>query len=116
MKKFILVLLLGGSLGWLSGCGDTVQSLMAPYQNEANATTISFAQVRPVLLEKCAICHDEYNDSARIASKGVDEVYQQVRDYSMPASGVAQLAPQDRVDLLKWLQQMKDMGFGGHGG
>jgi uncharacterized membrane protein len=116
MRKFVTVLLLGGVLGWLSGCGDTVQSLMSPYQNEVNATTISFAQVRPVLLEKCAICHDEYNDSAKIANKGVNEIYTQVHDYSMPASGVAQLAPQDRVDLLKWLQQMKDKGFGGKGG
>ena len=113
MRKAFIVLLLGGAFGWLSGCGDTVQSLMVPYQD---ANTVSFAQVRPILLEKCAICHSEYNDSARIANKSASKMYSVIYDYSMPASGVAQLAPQDRVDLLKWLQQMKDNHLGGGNG
>jgi len=116
MRQAFIVLLLGGSLGWLSGCGDTVQSLMGPYQQSVDATTISFAQVQPILLEKCAICHNEYNDSAQIVNKSASRMYSVVYDYSMPASGVAQLAPQDRINLLKWLQQMKDKGFGGKGG
>ena len=116
MRKAFIVLLLGGTVGWLSGCGDTVQSLMGPYQSAINLDTLSFAQVQPILLEKCAICHNEYNDSAAIVKKGVSGIYKEVYNYSMPASGVAQLAPQDRVDLLRWLQQMKDKGFGGKGG
>jgi len=115
MRRTFIVLLLGGALGWLSGCGDTVQSLMGPYQLGADSTTIAFAQVQPVLLEKCAICHDEYSDSAKIANKSASRMYSVIYDYSMPASGVAQLAPQDRVDLLKWLQQMKTAGLGGKG-
>jgi uncharacterized membrane protein len=116
MRKAFIVLLLGGTLGWLSGCGDTVQSLMGPYQNSISTDTLSFAQVRPILLEKCAICHNEYNDSAKIANKSASRMYSVVYDYSMPASGVAQLAPQDRVDLLKWLKQMKDKNLGGGNG
>lgn len=115
MRKAFIVLLLGGTLGWLSGCGDTLQTLMGPYQAQVNKDTLSFAQVKPILLEKCAICHNEYNDSATIVNKGVNRVYSVVNDYSMPASGVAQLAPEDRIDLLRWLQQMKDKGFGGRG-
>ncbi|HXP91394.1 MAG TPA: hypothetical protein VN931_10750 [Fibrobacteria bacterium] len=116
MKRTIFVLLLGGAAGWFAGCGDTVQSLMGPYQLHVDSTTVSFAQVQPILLEKCAICHSEYNDSAQIVAKGVNQIYTQVYDYSMPASGVAQLAPQDRIDLLRWLQEMKTAGYGGKGG
>jgi uncharacterized membrane protein len=113
MKRTFFVLLLGGAAGWLAGCGDTIQSLMGPYQQQVNQDSLSFAQVKPILLEKCAICHSEYNDSAQIVSKGVNQIYTQVYDYSMPASGVAQLAPQDRIDLLRWLQEMKNAGYGG---
>ncbi len=115
MRKLFIVLLLGSAFGWLSGCGDTVQSLMGPYQKSADSDTIRFSQVQPILLEKCAICHSEYNDSAQIANRSASRMYSVVYDYSMPASGVAQLAPQDRVNLLKWLQQMKNAGLGGKG-
>jgi len=115
MKRAIFVLLLGGAAGWLSGCGDTVQSLMGPYQNVVNSETIAYDQVQPILEMKCVICHDEYSDSAKIANKGVNGMYTQVYNYSMPASGVAPLSPQDRVILLKWLQQMQKAGFGGKG-
>jgi len=115
MKRAIFVLLLGGAAGWLAGCGDTVQSLMGPYQKVVDADTISYLEVQPILQEKCVICHDEYSDSAKIANRGVNGMYTQVYNYSMPASGVAPLAPQDRVLLLKWLQQMQLAGFGGKG-
>jgi len=115
MKRAIFVLLLGGAAGWLSGCGDTVQSLLGPYQNVVNSETIAYLEVQPILQEKCVICHNEYSDSAKIATRGVNGMYTQVYNYSMPSSGVAPLAPQDRVLLLKWLQQMQKAGFGGKG-
>ena len=35
-----------------------------------------------------------------------------VYGYYMPASGVSQLAAQDRIDLLAWLSQVKAQGLG----
>ena len=87
------------------GCGDTLQSLTSDYKPTTDASgRVSFAQVKPSLLEKCAICHGEYNDSAKIL-RGANKVYEAVYSYYMPASGVAPLAPQDRIDLLAWLDQ-----------
>ena len=117
MKRWAIFLATGAAAGWLSGCGDSVESLTGSYAPATDASgLVAFSQVQPTLLEKCAICHSEYNDSAKIANKSASRMYSVIYDYSMPASGVAQLAPQDRVNLLKWLQQMKDKNLGGGNG
>jgi len=100
-RRILLALLASVAGGGLWGCGDTVESLSADYQ----PTNVAFSQVKPVLLEKCAICHDEYNDSAKILGHDAQSVYDAVKGYYMPAPGVAPLAPQDRKDLLAWLDQ-----------
>ena len=89
----------------LSGCGDSVESLTSDYSPPVDASgRVSFAQAQPILLEKCAICHDEYKDSSGTL-RGAAKTYDAVKDYYMPASGVAPLAPQDRIVLLAWLDQ-----------
>jgi uncharacterized membrane protein len=89
----------------LASCGDSVQSLTAsdPLPVDA-AGRIEFSQVAPILREKCAICHGEYTDSAKIVKKAA-EIANTIESYYMPAPGVAQLAPQDRATLIAWLHQ-----------
>jgi len=104
-RRFLLALCAFVTAGGLAGCGDTLQSLTSDYKPTTDASgRVSFVQVRPTLLEKCAICHNEYNDSAKILH-GASKVYDAVNSYYMPASGVAPLAPQDRIDLLAWLNE-----------
>lgn len=107
MKRPILTTLCAFlAAGGIVGCGDTVQSLTSDYKPTTDASgRVGFAQVRPTLLEKCAICHGDYNDSAKILDHEAASVYDAVQGYYMPASGVAPLAPQDRIDLLTWLDQ-----------
>jgi len=113
MKRWKLLLALGAAVGWLSGCGDSVESLTGSYVPATDASgLVAFSQVQPTLLEKCAICHGEYVDSAKIVNGDVKGMYKAVYGYYMPASGVSQLAPQDRIALLAWLKQVEAQGLG----
>jgi uncharacterized membrane protein len=105
MRHGIKLLLIGTACGLLAGCGDSVESLTAsdPLPVDA-AGRIEFSQVAPILREKCAICHGEYTDSAKIV-KNAGQIANTIEGYYMPAPGVAQLAPQDRATLLAWLRQ-----------
>lgn len=111
MRKRPTLLLLSIGAIWLSGCGDSVEDLTSSVQPTTGpAGRVAFSQVQPTLLEKCAICHDEYNDSAKIlrqARKVRDAVY----GGYMPAPGVAPLAVQDRINLIAWLDQVRAEGL-----
>ena len=105
MRHGFKLLLIGAACGLIAGCGDSVESLTASDPLPRNAAgLIEFSQVAPILREKCAICHGEYTDSAKIVKKAA-EIANTIESYYMPAPGVAQLAPEDRATLLAWLRQ-----------
>ncbi len=105
MRNILKLAAWGAALGLLASCGDSVEALTGSVTPPLDpAGRVEFSQVQPILREKCAICHNEYSDSAKIVKKA-KQIAATIEGYYMPAPGVAQLAPEDRITLLAWLHQ-----------
>jgi len=103
--KTALPLLAAGAL--LASCGDSEESLtssLAPTTGPGDSLT--YAQIRPILTNKCVLCHGEYAERAKVV-EGAEEIRDAVEGFYMPAPGVSRLSPQERIDLLAWLKQVK---------
>jgi len=113
MKKRILPLLLlgsaiAGTIGILTSCGDSEESLMGPgLAAPAAGARVEFSTVQPILNQKCMSCHkdDNYNDSATIA-QGSGSFLAAVQSGAMPAPGAATLSPGQKATLVAWLQSL----------
>jgi len=102
-----LALPLGAAVGLLASCGDSEESLTSGLAPSAGVgDTLTYAQVRPILTDKCVICHGEYANEAKVV-KEAKKIYETVAGGYMPAPGVSHLAPQEKIDLLAWLRQVE---------
>src|ERR1035437_9629853 len=113
MKKRILPLLLlgstiAGTIGILTACGDSEESLTGPAMAApAAGARVEFSKVQPILNQKCMSCHkdDNYNDSATIA-QGSGSFLAAVQSGAMPAPGAAALSSGRKATLVAWLQSL----------
>ena len=108
MKKRILPLLLlggaiAGSIGILTSCGDSEESLLGPAPAALPpGERIAYSSVQTIVQQKCQRCHAAYSDSNNLAAVAA-AAKSTVEGGSMPQGD--QLSAAQKSTLLAWLDQ-----------